>query len=458
MAESVAAPPSSPPASSPPAPGGRRRSHVPTAPDALAPVRRPAGWDLLLVCLAVYIAAGVGRVHELFPVLRPLKPALLSTVLAIGLLLLQQTARRRITLLRSRTTTCLLALLLWGALSIPFALTGGVAFDYWMDFARAVVMYVVIAASVRSTRDVERLALVYFGITVVYTLIILSRFQLGPDNWRLGRLYYYDANDLATLIATAMPLGLYFALTYRRLVLRLLALIGLLVLVVTLIRSGSRGGFLAFLAVGAFILVGFTTVPARARIAGLVVILAVLSATASDKYWTQMQTIIHPHEDYNMTDETGRVKIWERGIGYMLGRPAFGVGMGNFQTAEGTLSPFARRGETGRGVRWGAAHNTFVQIGAELGVPGFLFFIGLIGSLFTALHRLTRRPARTGPAGKDRPRLAQSLMAALVGFVVGSFFLSLAYADILYTLAALVVGLAKVARIENAPAAQATPR
>ena len=401
------------------------------------------------MCLAVYIAAGVGRVHELFPVLAPLKPALLSSVLAIGLLLLQQTGRRRITLLRSRTTTCLLALLLWGALSVPFALTGGVAFQYWMDFARAVVMYVVIAASVRSTRDVERLALVYFGITVVYTLIILSRFQLGPDNWRLGQLYYYDANDLATLIATAMPLGLYFALTYRRLALRLLALLGLLVLVVAMIRSGSRGGFLAFLAVGAFILVGFTTVPARARVVGLVVILAVLSTTASDKYWTQMQTIIHPHEDYNLTDDTGRVKIWERGIGYMLGRPVFGVGMGNFQTAEGTISPLARRGDYGRPVRWGAAHNTFVQIGAELGVPGFLLFIGLIVSLFAALRRLTRRPTHTGPAGKDLSRLAQTLMAALVGFVVGSFFLSLAYDDMLYTLAALAAGLAKVARFEN---------
>src|SRR3989442_11938226 len=249
MAESVAAPPSSPR----PTRGGRRRSHVPTAPGrAQAPVRRRAGWDLLLVCLAVYIAAGVGRVHELFPVLGPLKPALLSTVLAIGLLLLQQTARRRITLLRSRTTTCLLALLLWGALSIPFALTGGVAFHYWMDFARAVVMYVVIAASVRSTRDVERLALVYFGITVLYTLIILSRFQLGPDNWRLGRLYYYDANDLATLIATAMPLGLYFALAYRRFGLPLLAPLGLLGLRVAVNRPRVRRGVPPFLPVPRF--------------------------------------------------------------------------------------------------------------------------------------------------------------------------------------------------------------
>lgn len=462
MAEPVVTPPPPPPPPAAPAPfspplgrAGRRRSQV-------SPVREPAepvsaGWDALLVCVAIYIAAGVGRVHDLFPFLLPLKPALLSTVLAIGLLWLQPAGPRRITLLRSRPTTCLLWLLLWGAISIPFALTGGVAFQYWLDFARAIVMYVVMAASVRSARDVERLALVYFGVAVVYTMIILSRFQLGPDN-RLGRLYYYDANDFATLITTAMPLGLYFVLANRRLLLRLLSLVGLVVLVVALIRSGSRGGFLAFLAVGAFILVGFTSVPARARVAGLVVILAVLSTTASDKYWTQMQTIIHPHEDYNMTDETGRVKIWKRGIGYMLGSPAFGVGMGNFQTAEGTLSPFARRGETGRGVRWGAAHNTFVQIGAELGIPGLLLFVGLLVSLFAALRRVTQYGARAGPASTDSSRLAQALMAALVGFIVGGFFLSLAYADMLYSLAALVVGLAKVARLQSAAVLPAVSR
>lgn len=419
-------------------------------------VRHQPPWDLLLVCVAVYIAAGVGRIHDLFPVLAPLKPALLATLAAIGLVLLQQTGRRRFALLRGRVTTFLLGLVLWGALSVPFALTAGMAFHFWMDFARAVAMCLVLAASVRTARDLERLGLVYFAVTVVYTAVILSRFQLGSaDNWRLGRLYFYDANDLATLIVTAMPFGLYFALAHRQLLLRAGALVGLSLLVVALIRSGSRGGFLAFLAVAAFILVGFTTISARARVGGLVVILTVLGATASDRYWTQMQTMIRPHEDYNLTDETGRVKIWERGMGYMLDRPAVGVGMGNFPTAEGTISPMARRRELGRGVRWGAAHNTFVQIGAELGIPGLTLFLGLIVSVFVALRRVLRYAAAVGPAAKNNARLAQSLMASVVGFLVGGFFLSLAYADMFYVLAALALALGKVARSQFVLARQA---
>ena len=39
---------------------------------------------------------------------------------------------------------------------------------------------------------------------------------------------------------------------------------------------------------------------------------------------------------------------------------------------------------------------------------------------------------------------APALTASLLGFVVGSFFLSLAYSEMLYTLVALAVGLHKV--------------
>lgn len=411
-------------------------------------VRIPA-WDLLLVCVAVYIAAAVGRVHQLFPVLLLLKPVLVAAGLAIGLYLLQQSGQRRLGRLRSATTACLLGVLAWSALSVPAALNQGVAFHTWTDFARTVVMYLVIAGSVRSARDVERLGLVYFGVTVVYTAVVLTRFQLGADTWRLGRLYYYDANDLATLIATAMPLGLYFVLARRRPLLRVLAVAGLAVLAMGIIRSGSRGGFLALLAVTAFVLLGFTTVPARARLAGLIVILAVVVATASDRYWTQMQTLIRPEQDYNMTSDAGRMKIWARGLGYMAAHPVLGVGLGNFYMAEGTISPLARLQERGIGVRWGAAHNSFIQVGAELGILGVLLFAGVMATAFRSLRRVARHPPRTSSSTGDVARLAQSLMAALVGFAVGAFFLSLAYADMLYTLAALAVALAKSSPVDR---------
>jgi O-antigen ligase len=417
-------------------------------PKPLGRPRPAAPWDLLLVCVGVYVATAVGRMHEVFPVLLVLKPALVAAVLGVGLWLLQQSGPRRAGLLRSPTLTCLVGLVAWSAMSVPAALNQGAAFQGWIDFVTTVVMCLVLAGSARGVRDVERLAFVYFAVTVVYAAVVLSRFETGggATDWRLSRLYYYDANDMATLIVSALPIGLYFVLSRGRTTVRLFAVAGLGLLAMGLMRSGSRGGFIALLAVAAFVLLALTTVPARSRVLGLVVILAVASVTASDQYWTQMQTLLRPNEDYNLTSDGGRMRIWGRGVGYMTDRPVLGVGLGNFQVAEGTISPFAQLQERGIGVRWGAAHNSFIQAGAELGVPGLIFFVALLLSVFRSLRRVARRALRANPPDPNLSRLAQTLMATMVGWVVGAFFLSLAFTDMLYTLVGLSLALGKAAR------------
>jgi hypothetical protein len=66
--------------------------------------------------------------------------------------------------------------------------------------------------------------------------------------------------------------------------------------------------------------------------------------------------------------------------------------------------------------------------------------------VLAALGRVARAARLRGPPAIGTSRLAQSLTAALVGFAVGGFFLSLAYSDMLYTLLALALGLAKAAQ------------
>src|SRR5262249_37964199 len=137
-------------------------------------------------------------------------------------------------------------------------------------------------------------------------------------------------------------------------------------------------------------------------------------------------------------EETGRLHIWERGIGYMVSHPIFGVGAANFQSAEGMLSPLAARQQYGFGVMWNAAHNSYVQTGAELGFPGLMLFAGVI---VTTLYRLRKWGRRAVP-GKAL-HVSQALTASVIGFAVGAFFLSLAYHELLYTLVAFAAGLTK---------------
>jgi len=394
-------------------------------------------WDGLLVCAAAYVATAVGRVHQLFGVLESLHLAMLASVLAIVLYIVDSSAERRTALLKGPTATLCMLLLFWSVLSIPSAIVAGTSFDLVFDnFLKTLLMSFIVAASVRSVGDIERLARVYFGCAVLYTLIVMSRFDLGDgSNWRLGHLYYYDANDFATFVVTAVPLGVYFLHTATRAWTRLWAAAGLIVLSAGFVWSGSRGGFIALAAVVVYIVARYKAIPFRWRVTATAIVAAVVLGTASDHYWQQMETITSD-DDYNHTSETGRLQIWSRGIGYMAANPLLGVGPGNFPAAEGTLSRYAERQQYGIGVRWNAAHNSFVQIGAELGVPGLTLFVAVIASAFMALRRIPQEQAPITPA----------LTASLLGFAVGAFFLSLAYSEMLYTLIAFAVGLRKVTR------------
>jgi O-antigen ligase len=395
--------------------------------------------------VVAYLLTAVGRVHQLFPVLELVRPAMLTGALAIVLYLRDPRPERRAGHLAAPTTKYLLALLFWMVLSIPGSLSPGTSVEMvFGNFVKTVAMYLVAAGALRGIRDVERLAATYLVAAVAYATVVVARFDLGagPD-WRLGHLYYYDANDLATFLVTAVPFGLYFLDRGRRTLVRVLTAIGLAVLTVAFVRTGSRGGFIALAAVAGYIVVRYSAIPLRRRVGATLLVAVVVVGTASEQYWEQMGTITSD-VDYNRTDERGRMQIWSRGIDYMLQNPMLGVGPGNFPAAEGTLSPFAQRQQFGVGVRWSAAHNSFIQVGAELGVVGLVLFVALIASAFVALHRSRPHDGRSADPSDRRTQLAQVLTASLVGFVVGAFFLSLAYAEILYTLAALAVGLRKV--------------
>jgi O-antigen ligase len=416
--------------------------------DRIGPSER--AWDALLIAVAGYVLTTVGRVHQLFPVLESIHPATMSGLVAIVCYAGDRQVTRRVGEVFVGPTKYIAAFLLWMILSVPGALVVGTSFDVvFGNFLKTAVMYVVVAGAVRGPRDIERLAMVYLISATLYAVIVIARFDLGSgDGWRLGHLYYYDANDFATFVVTAMPFGLYFLHAGRRLAVRLFACASLGILAVAFVRTGSRGGFIALVAVITFIVLRYTAIALRWRIAATALVALVVVGTASDQYWTQMGTILSD-ADYNRTDESGRMQIWRRGIGYMFRHPVFGVGPGNFQAAEGMLSAFADRQQLGVGVRWNAAHNSYIQVGAELGIPGLCIFIAIISSAFDALRRINRSWP-VDRAGEDRPRaLTNALTAALVGFVVGAYFLSLVYAELFYTLLALTAGLEKVAGQER---------
>lgn len=437
---------------------GGRWSGMPPAAGAAGAARGPAGgaraapppWDLLLAAVVVYLLTSVARIHMLVPALGALRITMVGGAAALLLYVLSHHPSRSFSRLASPTTGLLAAFTLWMALTVPWGLRQyrGLVFVF-DNFLKTVALFVVVVGCVRGLRDVERLAFVYFAGAVAYAALIMVQFGAG-DSWRLGDLVTYDANDFAVLAVSAVPLGVYFlGGGRRRTATRVFVALGLAVVGVAFVQAGSRGGLLAMGAVMLFLLVRYRGLPLRWRIGGVGLLGLVAALFASQRYWDQMATLLDPSGDYNITSETGRLQLWQRGLGYLWEHPVLGVGPSNFPVAEGVLSPMAFRQEYGIGVRWTAPHNSFLQVAVELGIPGLLLFVAMLGSVVLALRRIegwTGSDARRGGAGStsDRAALAQAILGSLVGFLVGAFFLSLAYSAMLFTLLAFAVALRKV--------------
>jgi O-antigen ligase len=171
-----------------------------------------------------------------------------------------------------------------------------------------------------------------------------------------------------------------------------------------------------------------------------------LAVAGPPGYWQQMRTMFSPTQDYNWLAPGGRRQIWLRGVGYMLAYPVFGVGIGNFGRAEATISERAKNWRPGYpGIRWSAPHNSFLEAGAELGVPGLVLWSSLVLGGTVAMLRQRRRLPEWWARGDREQRFlylaATYLPVSLTGFAASSFFVSFAFLDPVYILAAFMSGI-----------------
>lgn len=392
--------------------------------------------------LGLLVFIHVWRIHDLFPVpgVRGLPTvAMLVVLLVFGL---DRDPRRRWSRLNQPVIRAALGIFLLGMLSIPGSLYPRFSLDFMLkSYLWIFVLMLLVAASIRGLADLRRLAWIQLAGVTLLSAVIIARAQILSDG-RLYNLDYYDVNDLATLIVCTLPLTVYLWRRPTGLPARVLLAAATVFLMMALGKTGSRGGFLGLLAVAAYLLLRFHAISRVKRVGAVALLAALLVVVADDSYFERMQTILHPSTDYNWSgkSETGRVEVWKRGLGYMASHPLLGVGARAFGIAEGTLSPEARELERrGRGFKWSAAHNAFIEIGAELGVLGMILFVALLGGAFRLLARVQRGP----PA--EATSLAQALIGSLVGFIVTALFLSQAYSAYLYTLLGMSVGLARIA-------------
>ena len=96
-------------------------------------------------------------------------------------------------------------------------------------------------------------------------------------------------------------------------------------------------------------------------------------------------------------------------------------------------------------MEWIAPHNTYVQVGAEMGIPALTIWLFLLLGGTVGLWRLRRRlPASWEHESAERKFLSDAclfLPISFLGFAVTSLFLSHAYTIVPYVIFAYLGGL-----------------
>ena len=404
--------------------------------------------DPLRLALFILTVITISRVHQHYPVLEKFRPAMLLVVAAVGYAYLHPRYLTRKNVFQLWPMRLVATLAILACCSAAFGISlGGSALFILGSYAKTLTYALLIAVSVRHVRDLYTFVWAYVvscSILSFFSLFVFGISKSGSYVTRLSNLYTYDSNDLGVVMLVGLPLTL-LLLTVERGTKRWFLLATLAGIAATMARSGSRGGFLGFVAVGIAALMLVQGVSAAKRLMVVVATFVVLAVGAPPGYWTQMATILSPKKDYNYTDAEGRKAVMERGFGYIMQYPAFGLGIDNFARAECTISPKLAFHRFGGPLRCTPPHNSYLQAGAELGIPGLLVWVSLVvGGIFAPL-RLRRRLPKSWRRGTHSERLLYGATSffpvAMVGFAVPSFFVSFAWMDTIYFMAALLTGL-----------------
>ena len=401
--------------------------------------------------LFLLVVMNISRVHQHFAFLVPLRPALVITGFVAAYAYMNPRFLASGSVFRTWPAKIMAALAVMACLSVPFGISMGHAALFILDsYWKVLLGAFLIVAAIRSGRDLFLFVwamVISMGALSYLSLFVFRMVKASDDGFaRLAGGYSYDANDIGCVAVVGVALTL---LTYQISGKkgRIVSAFILLALAMTVAKTGSRGAFVGLMGLGAALVVLLKSVSLDKRIAFVVVALGGVAIAAPQGYWDQMFTVFSPKEDYNWTAPTGRRQVAKRGIGYMLTHPIAGVGIDNFAIAEGTLSSEAqaRRDNPGlTGLKWSAAHNSFVQVGAEEGVPGLVLFTVLVFGPIVGLTRLRRRlPAEWAKGDGEQQLLYYCcvyLPVAFVGFACTGFFVSFGYSDLIYTLVALVIG------------------
>lgn len=308
----------------------------------------------------------------------------------------------------------LLVVQLWLAAVFSPVWKGG-AFNVMFDYTKVLPLVIVVYAAVHSMKRLRGILFVQSGSVAALAIIsIAGRHKTG------GRLegdistMFGNSNDLALVIDLTLPLCLALALTTRSYWKRVVWIVIMTAMIYAVFLTASRGGAVA-LCVATIVCLWQLGIKGQRFYLLLLVPCAVIALWlyGGDALRERFEhTSIDPVTGNRGTEATGsaqqRKELLFQSLRETGRHPLFGVGPGNFEVVSGN---------------WHVTHNSYTQMSSEGGIPAFVLYLLIF---WRALVNL-RKVRKYGKSGKGIGLFSMALEASLAAYLVGSFFLSLAY-------------------------------
>lgn len=338
---------------------------------------------------------------------------------------------------RNRPVLVALAgLFVWLALSLAWADDVTLAAQGLWRWGALLVMFVVVMTTITTERSLRWVLMAFVAGAVLSVLIGVADGSFTGETDGGARLEggAGDPNYLATsLVASSLIAVSLLALRLPALT-RWLLVGAIAVLVIGLVSSGSRGGFLAAVAAVIFALIAFKNRRAHVlAVAALVLGAGGLAFLNVPGAWDRMT---------DFDDSNGRSGLWTVGARMWEDAPVAGVGVNNFFTHSGE---YVREPGMLQDVqlvveRPHVPHNTYLQMLAETGLVGLGLFLAICGAgVAAALAAARRFDARANPG---LATVSRGVVVATASILAASMFLSAATDKRLWLLLALSAALA----------------
>jgi hypothetical protein len=304
--------------------------------------------------------------------------------------------------------------------------------------------------AVATTSKAVRSLLVWTAIGVLPVLLLCVTKGEMQDGSRFGiaNTSLENPNDLAFHLLWGATLLLLFLLAKSKLG-KIIAIVAIPSCFWFILKTASRANFLTLFAVLAVALLlaspsvkmlllvavplGLAATLPLLPTATLDRILAIAVSSSASDAARQADANGNGNLEGAFGSEAARMELARLAVDATVRHPFFGVGIGMFanETAD-----FIMR-TTGRKAPWQTAHNSYLKISSENGVPGLIFYLWSILAAISMTWRTFTR-SRRRPGFEVTNRNSACILLALAVYAVGTFFCDIVYLPYL----AITVGLA----------------